>query len=131
MRSTSRRRNAAVVAGGLVLLLSTAACGSDGSSSKPLAIEGGERGAAMYFDPDSETVPAGTYDVTFDNVGAVHHELALVDASGEALAARSIAGKQTATFEVEHPSHGLPRARPRGRGDGRGADRHRRMTTAV
>ena len=86
----------------LVAAAALAGCGSDDASpATPLRIEGGERGAEMYFDPVSPEAAAGAVAVTFDNVGAVHHELALVDASGSAVAARSIAGKTRASFDVE------------------------------
>ena len=83
----------------LLGVLTAGACSDD--PAMELAVEGGERGAAMYFDPEDPTVDAGRYEVTFDNVGAIHHELAIVDPSGEALAARSIPGRSVASFEVE------------------------------
>ena len=86
----------------LVAVTVLGACGDDGGGpSSSLAVEGGERGQAMYFDPADPTIEAGSYEVTFDNVGAVHHELAFLDAGGRPLAGRSIAGRTKVTFEVE------------------------------
>lgn len=87
----------AALAGAALVLV---ACGSD-EPAAPLTISGGETGSAMWFDPDAPEVEAGRYEVTFENVGAVHHELAFVDESGTALAARSIPGASSTTFEVD------------------------------
>ena len=82
---------------------SLAGCGSDGGAgaASSLEIEGGERGSAMYFDPETPEVAAGRYRVTFRNAGAVHHELAFLDPSGAPLVARSIAGGTTVDLEVD------------------------------
>ena len=86
--------------------LVTGACGSD-EPATPLTISGGETGAEMWFDPAQPEVDAGRYEVTFDNVGQVHHELAVVSPAGEVLAARSIAGGTSTTLEVDLSEPGL------------------------
>ena len=96
-----RLRRRTVVGGAALVALVLVACGSDSADSKQLTIEGGETGQAMYFEPDAPEVEAGTYEVTFDNVGAVHHELAFLDESGAPLVARSIAGGTSATLEAQ------------------------------
>ena len=67
----------------------------------PLTISGGETGTEMWYEPADPTVEPGRYEITFDNVGAVHHELAIVDPAGQIIVARSIPGAQSATFEVD------------------------------
>jgi plastocyanin len=80
----------------LVAILLAGACGSSGTGggAKPLRVEGTEM---SFTAPNS--VAAGTYDVTFANVGKVPHELAIVDPTGEVLVRRSIAGGEQATLE--------------------------------
>ena len=77
-----------------------AACGSE-EPGTPLAISGGETGQTMWYDPDDPEVEPGRYEVTFDNVGVLYHELAVVSPSGEVLAARSVGGAQEAVFDVD------------------------------
>lgn len=86
--------------------LAVGACGSD-EPATPLTISGGETGAEMWFDPPHPDVAPGRYDITFDNVGAAHHELAVVSPSGDVLAARSIAGGTATTIEVDLSEPGL------------------------
>lgn len=79
-----------------------AGCGSDGGGDGG----GGDRrslvvvGTEMAFDAP-ETVTAGMYEVTFRNDGAVPHELAFRDPSGEIVTRRSIAASAQVTMEVE------------------------------
>ena len=77
-----------------------AACGSD-EPAIPLSIAGGETGTEMWFDPDDPEVSSGRYAITFENVGEVHHELAVVAPSGEMLAAQSVGGGGSFTLEVD------------------------------
>jgi hypothetical protein len=61
------------------------ACDGGGLASRTMTVVGTE----MAFDAP-ESVVAGDYSVTFRNDGAVHHELAFRDSSGEFVARRSI-----------------------------------------
>ena len=81
-------------------LLAASACGSD-EPAQQLEIAGGERGAEMWFEPADPTVEPGRYELVFDNVGSVHHELAVLDPDGAVLAAASTAGRTTVSFEVD------------------------------
>ena len=71
------------------------ACGS-GDDANELRIEGDE----MLFTAPSET-PAGDYRVEFVNVGAIAHELAFTDPTGEIVVRRSIPAGASAELEVE------------------------------
>jgi uncharacterized cupredoxin-like copper-binding protein len=84
----------------LVLVVTSAslgACGSDGGSDEnEMVVVGTE----MTFTAPDE-VGAGEYLVTFRNDGAVPHELAFRDPSGQFVTRRSIAAASEATMEVE------------------------------
>jgi uncharacterized cupredoxin-like copper-binding protein len=71
------------------------ACGGSDAPSRTMTVVGTEMAFAA---PDS--VVAGDYSVTFRNDGAVHHELAFRDPSGEIVARRSIPGGQSVVMEV-------------------------------
>ena len=86
----------AVLAGVVVV----SACSSDGPTES-LTVEAGETGIEMWFDPSDPVVTPGRYEITLDNVGTVHHELAVVHEQGRVLGARSIAGGTSTTFEVD------------------------------
>jgi uncharacterized cupredoxin-like copper-binding protein len=92
------RPTPALLAG--AVLLTMASCGGD-EPAEPLRIAGGETGTEMWFDPADTEVEPGRYELVFDNVGAVHHELAIVDPDGTVLGATSTAGRSTARFEVD------------------------------
>lgn len=78
----------------LGLALTTAACGST-EEPMELAVVGTE----MAFEaPD--TVEAGDYVVTFENAGAIHHEVAIKDASGQVLRRTQAAAGATSRMEV-------------------------------
>ena len=57
-------------------------------------------GTEMSFDALDE-VASGTYEVTFRNIGAEHHELAFVNPAGEFVARRSIPGGESVVMEVD------------------------------
>jgi len=56
-------------------------------------------GTEMAFEAPAR-VPAGDYEVTFQNAGAVYHELAFKDPSGEVVARRSIPAGEEVVMEV-------------------------------
>ena len=85
---------------GAAALVLVAACGSE-EPGTPLAISGGETGQRMWYDPSDPEVEPGRYEFTFDNVGVLYHELAVVSPSGAVLAARSVGGAQQAVFDVD------------------------------
>lgn len=99
---------AVLVTAGLV----AGACGSD-DPGIPLTISAGETGAAMWFDPADPEVDAGRYEITFDNVGELHHELAIVAPDGDMVVARSIPGGSTMTMEADLSEPGLYQLRCR------------------
>ena len=84
----------------VALVLAVGACGGDEPAER-LPIAGGETGAEMWFDPPDPELAPGRYAIVFDNVGAVHHELAVVDPDGMVLGAASTAGRSTVRFEVD------------------------------
>ena len=90
-----RSISTAIVVGALA-----AACGSD-EPATPLTISGGETGSEMWFHPDDPEVSPGRYEITFENVGDVYHELAVVAPSGEMLSARSVGGGGSFTLDVD------------------------------
>jgi manganese oxidase len=93
MRRLPRPLAALVLALGLAL--ATSACGDDGGDALELTIVGTE----MAFDaPD--TVEAGDYVVTFENAGAIYHEVAIKDASGQVLRRTQAPAGGTSTMEV-------------------------------
>jgi len=87
-------RSLAALLLGLVLALGTSACGDSGSA-KELTVVGTE----MAFDAP-ESVPAGDYVITFENAGAIHHEVAVKDASGKVFRRTQAAAGGTSTMEV-------------------------------
>ena len=97
---TRDRRRRWLAAAALAITVTGGAC-SDDAPAKTLAVEAGERGAAMYFDPDAPSTAAGSYTVTLDNVGSTHHDLAFISASGATVAGRSTGPRTTVSFDVE------------------------------
>jgi uncharacterized cupredoxin-like copper-binding protein len=84
--------------GVLLLAVTLAACGGGAASGpkKTMTVIGTE----MKFEaPDH--VPAGTYQVTFQNAGTTYHELAFKNPGGEIVTRRSIAAGQFITMDVE------------------------------
>lgn len=76
------------------LVLGTAACGDSGSTQELTVV-----GTEMAFDaPD--TVSAGDYVVTFENAGAIYHEVAVKDASGKVLRRTQAPAGGTSTMEL-------------------------------
>jgi plastocyanin len=71
------------------------ACSGGDAPTRQLTVIGSE----MKFEAPDQAVP-GDYDITFRNVGAEYHELAVTDASGRVLARRSIAGGQQVIMPV-------------------------------
>ena len=96
MRHTSPASGAvlgAVLAAAMALF--AGACGSSGDDGRTLRIEGDE----MLFNAPART-EAGDYTVEFVNIGAVAHELAFKDPTGEVVTRRSIAAGASAELEV-------------------------------
>lgn len=78
-------------------MLAVVGCGDDGGgASGQFTVVGTE----MAFDAPN-SMPAGTYDVTFENAGAVAHELAFKNPAGEMVARRSIGAGSSIVMEVE------------------------------
>ena len=73
-------------------------CANDGETfeAKGFSVIGTE----MAFEAP-ESVAAGMYEVTFRNDGAVPHELAFRDPSGDIVTRRSIAASSEVTIEIE------------------------------
>jgi hypothetical protein len=73
-----------------LLLFGVAACGDDDSSAESTAdtpaaaatdnvvkVQLGENGAKYFITVDKNTVPAGKTRFVIDNVGTMHHEMAI------------------------------------------------------
>jgi plastocyanin len=90
-------RRLVLLALALAFVSGLAACeGSEEQPTRAMTVIGTE----MAFDAPGR-VPAGTYVVTFENAGVLHHELAFRDPSGEVVARRSIGPGETAVLEVD------------------------------
>jgi uncharacterized cupredoxin-like copper-binding protein len=94
---TGRTRRALGAAALASLLLAGAGCGS-GDHTQELAVVGTE----MAFQAPA-SVAAGDYVVRFRNAGAVYHEVAIKDATGEVLRRVSAGPGQTVKMEVSLP----------------------------
>lgn len=93
-RPQPRRRRLAGLAVAAVFALLTAACGDSGSSQE-LTIVGTE----MAFDAPDE-ITAGDYVITFENAGAIYHEVAVKDAEGKVLRRTQAPAGGTSTMEL-------------------------------
>ena len=83
----------------LLLTLVAAACGGGDAASgplKPMNVVGTEM---SFTAPDR--VPAGHYQVSFQNVGAQYHELAFKNPDGKIVTRRSIAPGQFINLDVK------------------------------
>ena len=76
------------------VVLGAAACGDRGSTMELTVV-----GTEMAFDAPV-SVPAGDYTITFENAGAIHHEVAVKDAGGKVLRRTQAAAGASSTMEL-------------------------------